>query len=402
MKGDTRHRLLWKVLKANISISQIAGYALALFAGLTVVAIAAALYRDGMRVARANGSDNIFPAGFAVLAKQNPASPISMLGQRQGFSKEEIDALAAQPWIKRCAPFESSRFDASVSADFGASRFSTAIFFEAVPDDFFDHLPDGWGFNPSEPEVPIILPADYLAMYNLGFAPARGLPRLSEKIIMLIPVNIYISGEKGMVTMRGRIAGFSNRLNTIAVPLSFLKWANNTYGSDAAPDAARLIAETVGGREAEAEAYFKEHGIDASGISGETSRLTTIVRGVTAVAGCTGCALCLLAFFIMTLSLRLLVQKNKDAIRDLRRLGFPTEEIAGIYRQLVMFTNAAALIGALIVLYASAPIWQPTIIALGASPASLFPAVIFTFATASIFTAASCLGLGRLTKKAEE
>lgn len=400
MKRDIRHRLLWKVLKANISISQIAGYALALFAGLTVVALAAALYGDGMRVARANGSDNIFPAGFVVLSKQSQSSPLSLLGQRQGFSEEEIDALTGQPWIKRCAPFESSRFDASVSADFGASRFSTAIFFEAVPDDFFDSLPKGWDFNPSSPEVPIILPADYLAMYNLGFAPARGLPRLSEKMIMRIPVSVYISGEKGMATLRGRIAGFSNRLNTIAVPLGFLKWANQTYGSESAPAPSRLIAETVGGKEADAEAYFRKNGIDASGISGETSRLTTIVRGVTGVAGGAGCALCLLAFLIMSISLRLLVQKNKDAINDLRRLGLPAGEIAGIYRRLVVAVNAAALLGGLTVLYATAPMWHQTMLTLGVTPASIFPAAIATIAVAAMLTVASCLSLGALIRRA--
>lgn len=400
MKRDIRHRLLWKVLKANISISQIAGYALALFAGLTVVALAAALYGDGMRVARANGSDNIFPAGFVVLSKQSQSSPLSLLGERQGFTEEEIDALTGQPWIKRCAPFESSRFDASVSADFGASRFSTAIFFEAVPDDFFDSLPKGWDFNPSSPEVPIILPADYLAMYNLGFAPARGLPRLSEKMIMRIPVSVYISGEKGMATLRGRIAGFSNRLNTIAVPLGFLKWANQTYGSESAPAPSRLIAETVGGKEADAEAYFRKNGIDASGISGETSRLTTIVRGVTGVAGGAGCALCLLAFLIMSISLRLLVQKNKDAINDLRRLGLPAGEIAGIYRRLVVAVNAAALLGGLTVLYATAPMWHQTMLTLGVTPASIFPAAIATIAVAAMLTVASCLSLGALIRRA--
>lgn len=400
MKRDIRHRLLWKVLKANISISQIAGYALALFAGMTVVALAAALYGDGMRVARANGSDNIFPAGFVVLSKQSQSSPLSLLGERQGFTEEEIDALTGQPWIKRCAPFESSRFDASVSADFGASRFSTAIFFEAVPDDFFDSLPKGWVFNPSSPEVPIILPADYLAMYNLGFAPARGLPRLSEKMIMRIPVSVYISGEKGMATLRGRIAGFSNRLNTIAVPLGFLKWANQTYGSESAPAPSRLIAETVGGKEADAEAYFRKNGIDASGISGETSRLTTIVRGVTGVAGGAGCALCLLAFLIMSISLRLLVQKNKDAINDLRRLGLPAGEIAGIYRRLVVAVNAAALLGGLTVLYATAPMWHQTMLTLGVTPASIFPAAIATIAVAAMLTVASCLSLGALIRRA--
>lgn len=400
MQRDIRHRLLWKVLKANISISQIAGYAMALFAGLTVVALAAALYRDGMRVARANGSDNIFPAGFVVLSKQSPSSPLSLLGQRQGFSEEEIDALAGQPWFKRCAPFESSRFDASVSADFGASRFSTAIFFEAVPDDFFDSLPTGWDFNPSSPEVPIILPADYLAMYNLGFAPARGLPRLSEKMIMRIPVSVYISGEKGMATLRGRIAGFSNRLNTIAVPLGFLKWANQTFGADSTTAPSRLIAETIGGKEADAEAYFRKNGIDASGISGETSRLTTIVRGVTGIAGGAGFALCMLAFLIMTLSLRLLVQKNKDAIRDLRRLGFPAGEIAGIYRRLVVAVNAAALLGALIVLFATAHMWHQTILTLGVTPSSIFPAAIATIAVAAMLSVASCLSLGALIRRA--
>ncbi|MDE7141428.1 MAG: hypothetical protein K2O33_00855, partial [Muribaculaceae bacterium] len=149
------------MLKANISRSQTAGYALALLAGLAVVMTAVAMYADGLRLAGADGCDKLLPDNYKVLSMRSQTSPLRLFAASDGFSKADIERLEAQPWVKRCAPVETYDFDAAISAEFGSSRFSTAIFFEAVPDAFFEDLPDKWMFDPAKPEVHIILPADY-------------------------------------------------------------------------------------------------------------------------------------------------------------------------------------------------------------------------------------------------
>ena len=46
---------------------------------------------------------------------------------------------------------------------------STAMFFESVPDEYVDVNLDKWEFDENERVVPIIIPRNYLNLYNFGF-----------------------------------------------------------------------------------------------------------------------------------------------------------------------------------------------------------------------------------------
>lgn len=45
---------------------------------------------------------------------------------------------------------------------------STAMFFESVPDEYVDVNLDKWEFDENERVVPIIIPRNYLNLYNFG------------------------------------------------------------------------------------------------------------------------------------------------------------------------------------------------------------------------------------------
>ena len=76
----------------------------------------------------------------------------------------------------------------------------TDMFFESVPDDFVDIK---WPASATShdagqmSEVPIILPRTYLALYNFGFAQTKNLPKLSEGVVSMIPMDIRLRGEAG-------------------------------------------------------------------------------------------------------------------------------------------------------------------------------------------------------------
>lgn len=95
---------------------------------------------------------------------------------------------------------------------------STAMFFESVPDEYVDVNLDKWEFDENERVVPIIIPRNYLNLYNFGFAQSRSLPQLSEGVMGMVNLDIRITGAGHTENFKGKIAGFSNRLNTILVP----------------------------------------------------------------------------------------------------------------------------------------------------------------------------------------
>ncbi len=392
--------LLWKVLRANISVAQIAGYALALLAGVAIVMIAAALYADGMKLTEDGSGKPLLSDGVRVLSKEVSASPLSIITSGSGFSQSEINNLESQPWVREVAPFIPSDFDASISADFGGAHFATALFFEAVPDEFYDTLPSEWGFDPSDPCATIILPADYLALYNFGFAPARGLPRLTEQLIYKLPLRVIISGADGRsASLPARIVGFSKRLNTIAVPLEFIQWANQNYGTGkVGSDYSRLIMIARGGSENEAASYFAKHRIIASGGSESEARLTTLLRRFTGVVATVGAALCLLSLFVMTLSLRLLVSKNKRVIQNLRLLGFSSSAVASRYRQLVILTNSVVFIISILIMSIARNSWQGLLVSMGATAAPATLPLMVGVALVGLLTLISCLSLGRMIR----
>jgi hypothetical protein len=70
--------------------------------------------------------------------------------------------------------------------------------------------------------VPIILPKNYLDLYNFGFAESHSMPKISEGMIGLVALDVTIFGRGDREQLKGRIAGFSNRINTILVPETFM------------------------------------------------------------------------------------------------------------------------------------------------------------------------------------
>ena len=87
------------------------------------------------------------------------------------------------------------------------------------------------------------MPRSYLALYNFGFAQSRGLPKVSDGLVGMIDMSIFIHGNGKSGQYRGKIVGFSNRLNTILVPQSFMDWSNDFYEHGRTEPPSRLIVE---------------------------------------------------------------------------------------------------------------------------------------------------------------
>ena len=139
---------------------------------------------------------------------------------------------------------------------------STAMFFESVPDEYVDVNLDKWEFDEYERVVPIIIPRNYLNLYNFGFAQSRSLPKLSEGLMGLIQMDIMMRGNGRVEQYKGNIVGFSNRLNTILVPQSFMNWANKNFAPDAEAQPARLIIEVSNPADSSIASYFQKKGYE--------------------------------------------------------------------------------------------------------------------------------------------
>lgn len=368
--------MVWNLLKKNISPAQITGYAVANQIGLAIVLTALCFYSD-MRRTYGDG-DSAMNADFMVISKPVPLLAVTG-GADLGFDDEEIASLEAQPWVRRVGRFEAADFNVGASIDFNGRGMSTAMFFESVPDEFLDISPDQWQFDPESPspEIPIILSKDYLALYNFGFAATRGLPQLSEDLISKVPLTVTAVGNGHYDRLPARIVGFSSRLNTIAVPKSYMRWANERYGEPTtrASKPSRLIIEVSSPGDPAIDTYLKRNGMEVAGEGAERSRAVYLATVVTTVVVVIGIVISVLAVFILMLSIYLLIQKSREKLRDLMLLGYSPSQICSSYYRLIGLVNGAVLIGAIGAMLWASSLWHGTLQALNLRAAVPWPAI---------------------------
>lgn len=355
---------VWRLLRRNISMAQIAGYALTNLAGVMIIITGLQLYRD---VTSGDGSDDdvLATEDFMILSPKVDGLG-SLMGTNKVFTAEDIADLKAQPWVKSVGEFKSAEFSVSAGLNFGGRGMSTQLFLESVPDEFIDVNLREWDFKPgSSKEVPIVISKDYLALYNFGFAASRSLPRISEAMVGMVPLELMLSGNGMTVSVPGRIVGFSQRLNTIAVPESFIDWANHTFSSAADTEPSRLIVQVDNPGNPAIERYLDNHGYETAGGSEGVARASYVMGIVTSVVIGIGVVISILSLVILLLSISLLMQKNRDKIASLILLGYSPAKVAGYYVRVVCGVNAVILLLAAAALLCVRHAWEPALSEMG-------------------------------------
>lgn len=377
--------MLWKLLRRNISVWQLAGYAFSTFVGLLIVLVALQLYRDMQAGLR--GEELIARRNIVISKPVKLQSTLS--GAKPLFSESEIAVIAAQPWARGVMPFRAADFKVWAQIDMGGRQLSTALFFESVPDSIVDVDPAKWTFDPDSPSIPILISKDYLSLYNFGFAAGSGMPMLTEGMISSLPLTVTIAGQGGSATLPARIVGFSSWLNTVAVPQKFMDWAHSRYGDNAAEASAptRLVIAVDDAAAPGVEDFIKSHGYDQAGNTTELGRASFMLTVLTAAIAGIGALITALALGILVLSLYLLVQKNRKSISTLLMLGYTPRTVASRYFGMVACINAGVLAAACVALVAVKTLWDDALATLGFEQAP----VLATVAVGAALMAGVCL-----------
>lgn len=363
---------VWHLLRKNLSRGQLLGYVLANIVGLTVILVGILFYNDSRQ--SSDEGEQFFSNDYVVLSKRVDGIGFTPVG----FSEEEIEQLTAASWVLKVGRFTCSRFAVSGSVSMGGKGLSSYLFFESVPDEFFDIKPKGWDFRPEERFVPIILSKDYLTLYNFGFAIPQGLPQVSEEVVGAIPITLRLTG-RGMQTetLDAAIVGFSSRLNTIAVPQQFMDWANAHYAGTspfAEPEqTSRLILRVDRSQAAAMHRYLKEHDYEMAGEQAEDGNISQFLSIVSVVVTTNGLVISLLALFILVLSIFLLLQKNRSMLRNLILLGYHPRYVARYYELLVWLINSLVSLCAVVVTLLLRTLWLPSLQEIGSGGSSPLP-----------------------------
>ena len=328
--------LVGRLLNRNISKAQLAGFVLSNFVGLAIVITGIQFYADVRSIWEKE--DSFIKRDYLVVNKTVTAS--NTLGQQSSeFTENELTDLQSQPWVRKVGEFEAADYNVYAYMTQGGRTMSTSMFFESIPDEFIDVEAGDWSFKEGDAVIPVIISKDYLTLYNFGFASASGMPQLSESMMGSIPLDLQLRSHDGSKTasFKGRIVGFSNRLNTILVPKTFMDWSNKTLGmSQTAHQPSRVIIDTSSPGDVAITEYLDTHNLEQAGdkTSSQAAYFLNLIAGL--IVGVGG-VITVLSFFILLLSVALLMQKNREKLYllimlgiDLRRIGRPYEKLTAL------------------------------------------------------------------------
>ena len=203
---------------------------------------------------------------------------------------------------------------------------------ESVPDEFLDVDLTSWHADVDGSTVPVILPQTYVNFYNYGFAASRGTPQISEAVFGMVPINLVFYGREGRKSYSGRIVGLTDRMNTILVPDEFLREANERFAVEKAKNPTRVIVES--GTEAPEALmnFINKNKYVIDGGSKDAVRMLAIVRMIISIVVGLGLLISSLAFFLLLVSILLLIEKNRYKNDTLHQLGYPDRMIALPYQ----------------------------------------------------------------------
>lgn len=364
-------RLLWKLLRCHLSMAQLVGFSLAGMVGMTVVLGALQAYRDIRPIV--DRPDSFLRGDYLVLSKRVNALNTLGLGSSD-FTPGELDDLRAQPFVREVGALTSADYRITGSVGMGGINLSTYLFFESVPDRFLDVEAAEWNYEPGSRDIPIIIPRNYVNLYNYGFAPSQGLPQISEGIFRRVSLGIDIAGNGRSEQFRGRIVGLSNRLNTILVPDAFIRWSNERFGTRTGEKhPARVIVETDRPVDAAVSEYLARKGYEAEGDRRDDGKAIRFLQlAASGVAG-VGLVFSGMSFYILLLSIFLLLQKNSDKLENLLLLGYAPARVARPYRLLTFGLNFGVLAAALLAVWLLRLAYLPSLTALqeGYQPAGM-------------------------------
>ena len=335
-------KLVWKLLRQHISWPQFVGFFFANLFGMTIVLLGYQLYCDILPIFTAN--DSFLKADYLVVSKK--IGMANALGQQHsGFSKDEIADLQAQPFVKGVGQFTSTAYKAEATMGVsGMKILNSELFFESVPDPFVDVSLDNWHYTPGDSLVPVILPRSYIAMYNFGFAQNHSLPKINEGLVGMIDLHIQVQGKGGQGYFKGKVIGFSSKLNTILVPQSFMTWSNSHFSPDSEMPPSRLILDVTNPADQRIGTYLEDHNYELEDNNLDAEKTTYFLKLMVTLVMGVGVVISALSFYVLLLSIYLLVQKNTTKLQNLLLIGYSPSRVALPYQMLTLVLNFAVLV----------------------------------------------------------
>jgi hypothetical protein len=221
----------------------------------------------------------------------------------------------------------ASRFKVSAQSPSSNFPFYTDLFFESVPDEFIDVKSKDWKWETGSTTIPLIIPNQFLDLYNFGFAPSQNLMQLTQDMVMALPIVLNLQYQGQPIQFTGKVAGFSDRISSVLVPQNFLEIANKQFGAPGQMKPGRVVIRTTDPGNPQLVNYLKENGLVTDADKTRFSQYRKIVNTVVGASWITGAVMLLFALLVFSLFIQLTIASTKDEISLLITLGTSPKQL---------------------------------------------------------------------------
>jgi hypothetical protein len=264
-----------------------------------------------------------------------------------GLREEELAALKKLPEVSAVGIIQPGYFKASLSSTSDRFPFYTDVSFETVSSDFLDEIPEHWSWQEKDEYVPIIVPSLYLDLYNFQFALAQQLPQLTPEVVKMIFFNIRIQGPNGEVVLKGKVAGFSDRIQSMLVPQEFMQWCNTRFAQGEKRNPSRILLKTKDATSPELNQFLEKNQLQADKEKTRFSKYREIVNWIAGISGLSGLLMLIFAALVLSLFIQLNIVSKQDEIRLLIQLGASPQQMIGFLMKKFFPPNAIIVLIAL-------------------------------------------------------
>ncbi len=237
------------------------------------------------------------------------------------FLPADIAELKSKSFLEDVAPLEANQFQVELSAA-GVLPFRTNLFLETIENNFLDTIPPTFHWEEGQSRIPIIVSSDFLEIFNV-FGPSYNLPQVSQETASGIPVYITCHGDGDKEqTFQGQVVAFSDRINSVLVPKTFLDWANLTFKGKTAEQASRLYIKTKDANDPELLNFLDKKNYKVNKDKTKFGRMKQVFQGIFSGLAIFGLLVVVLALMLFSFYLQLVIARSKDSLRLLLTLGY--------------------------------------------------------------------------------
>jgi hypothetical protein len=265
---------------------------------------------------------NIQKNGYDYLpVTKNVTIEVMRRPEKNMFTSKDIEELKAHSFINDVSPLVSNQFRVQLSAG-SMLPFTTEFFLETLDNDFLDTLPPSFAWQEGQQTLPIIFSTDFYEIYNVVFAPGQNLPQFSKQAATGINILVTCYGNGQEQNFIGKIVAFSDRVNSILVPKTFLTWANTKFGAGKPVEASRVFIKTRDANNPELIKFLDSKGYEVNKEKTLFGRNKMIIQNVLSGLGIFGLLVVALALMLFSFYLQLVIAKSSDNLQLLMTLGY--------------------------------------------------------------------------------